>query len=142
MPPPRGLTLTKAGGAAAFSSRRAPWAPSCRGGGGASETQTRPQDGSTQSPQSYVSAPESPSPLSPSRPGLPEAQVTRASRGLRCQQWQQQRKVKMMKKPKFEIGKLMKLHGEGSSSGKASRDETGTKVERADGYEPPVQESV
>uniref|UniRef100_A0A2K6UTN8 Small ribosomal subunit protein eS1 n=1 Tax=Saimiri boliviensis boliviensis TaxID=39432 RepID=A0A2K6UTN8_SAIBB len=52
------------------------------------------------------------------------------------------RKVKMLKKPKFELGKLMELHGEGSSSGKASGDETGAKVERADGYEPPVQESV
>lgn len=40
-PPPRELTLTKAGGAAASSSRCAPWAPSSRGGGGASETQTR-----------------------------------------------------------------------------------------------------
>ncbi|ELW70891.1 40S ribosomal protein S3a [Tupaia chinensis] len=52
------------------------------------------------------------------------------------------RKVKMLKKPKFELGKLMELHGEGSSSGKATGDETSTKVERADGYEPPVQESV
>ena len=40
------------------------------------------------------------------------------------------------------VGKLMELHGEGSSSGKATGDETGAKVERADGYEPPVQESV
>uniref|UniRef100_A0A8P0T3L5 40S ribosomal protein S3a n=1 Tax=Canis lupus familiaris TaxID=9615 RepID=A0A8P0T3L5_CANLF len=52
------------------------------------------------------------------------------------------RKVKMLKKPKFQLGKLMELHGEGSSSGKATGDETGAKVERADGYEPPVQESV
>ncbi|EHB14964.1 40S ribosomal protein S3a [Heterocephalus glaber] len=48
------------------------------------------------------------------------------------------RKVKMLKKPKFELGKLMELHGEGSSSGKATGDETGARVERADGYEPPV----
>ncbi|KAI4585045.1 hypothetical protein MJG53_006579 [Ovis ammon polii x Ovis aries] len=52
------------------------------------------------------------------------------------------RKVKMLKKPKFELGKPMELHGEGSSSGKATGDETGAKVERADGYEPPVQELV
>eukprot|EP00069_Balaena_mysticetus_P005887 bmy_04945T0 len=52
------------------------------------------------------------------------------------------RKVKMLKKPKFELGKLMECHGEGSSSGKAAVDETGAKVERADGYEPVVQESV
>ncbi|KAK2101717.1 40S ribosomal protein S3-1 [Saguinus oedipus] len=34
------------------------------------------------------------------------------------------RKVKMLKKPKFELGKLMALHAEGSSSGKATGDET------------------
>ena len=50
--------------------------------------------------------------------------------------------VKMLKKAKFELGKLMELHGEASSSGKATGDETGAKVEWADGYEPPVQESV
>ncbi|KAL0604177.1 40S ribosomal protein S3a [Plecturocebus cupreus] len=38
------------------------------------------------------------------------------------------RKVKMLKKPKFELGKLMALHGEGSTSGKATGDETGAKV--------------
>ncbi|ELW49138.1 40S ribosomal protein S3a [Tupaia chinensis] len=52
------------------------------------------------------------------------------------------RKVKMLKKPRFKLGKLMELHGEGCSSGKATEDEVGAKAERADGYEPPVQESV
>ena len=51
------------------------------------------------------------------------------------------RKVKMLKS-KFELGKLMELHIEGSSSGKAAVGETGAKVERDDGYKPPVQESV
>lgn len=42
------------------------------------------------------------------------------------------------------VGKLMELHGEGGAAGaaKASGDDTGAKVERADGYEPPIQETV
>ncbi|KAK2496621.1 hypothetical protein MC885_015458 [Smutsia gigantea] len=43
------------------------------------------------------------------------------------------RKVRMLKRPQFELGKLMELHGEGGSPGKAPGDETGAKVERADG---------
>ncbi|ELW72710.1 40S ribosomal protein S3a [Tupaia chinensis] len=39
------------------------------------------------------------------------------------------RKVKMLKKPRFGLGKLVELHGEGSSSGKATGGETGAKVE-------------
>merc|ERR1719494_172162 len=49
------------------------------------------------------------------------------------------RKVKVLKKPKFDLGKLMEMHGEGSSS--TTTTETGTKIER-EGFEPPVQESV
>lgn len=45
----------------------------------------------------------------------------------------------MLNKPKFELGKLMVLYGEGGSSGKNTGDETGAKVERADGYESTVQ---
>lgn len=45
----------------------------------------------------------------------------------------------MLKKPKFELGKLMVLYGESGSSGKNTGDETGAKVEHADGYEPTVQ---
>lgn len=42
------------------------------------------------------------------------------------------------------VGKLMELHGEGggSSAAKPSGDDTGAKVDRADGYEPPIQETV
>lgn len=43
----------------------------------------------------------------------------------------------------FSVGKLMELHGEGGAgAAKATGDETGAKVERADGYEPPIQETV
>ena len=42
------------------------------------------------------------------------------------------------------VGELMELHGEGGASGaaKTTSDDTGAKVERADGYEPPIQETV
>lgn len=49
------------------------------------------------------------------------------------------RKVKVLKKPKFDIGKLMEIHGEGATS--TSTDATGAKIER-ESFEPPVQESV
>nr|QBH74257.1 40S ribosomal protein S3a [Orthoderella ornata] len=48
------------------------------------------------------------------------------------------RKVKVLKKPRFELSKLLELHGDG----KGGTDEPGAKVDRPEGYEPPVQESV
>ncbi|KAK0080154.1 hypothetical protein PV325_009578 [Microctonus aethiopoides] len=51
------------------------------------------------------------------------------------------RKVKVLKKPRFELSKLLELHGDGG--GKPSEPgEVGSKVDRPEGYEPPVQESV
>lgn len=50
------------------------------------------------------------------------------------------RKVKVLKKPKFDIGKLMEMHGEGGS--KTVITDSGETVARPEGYEPPVQQSV
>jgi small subunit ribosomal protein S3Ae len=50
------------------------------------------------------------------------------------------RKVKILKKPKFDLGKLLEMHEE--CSGGAIVSASGEMLELPDSYEPPVQEWV
>ena len=52
------------------------------------------------------------------------------------------RKVKVLKKPKFDIGKLLELHGDGGKSAVVGEGgEVSGSASRPEGYEPPVLES-
>merc|ERR1712133_331987 len=53
------------------------------------------------------------------------------------------RKVKVLRRPRFDLTKLLDMHGEGSGKGTVSTDPaTGETVERPEGYEPPVLDAV
>jgi len=52
------------------------------------------------------------------------------------------RKVKVMKRPRFDLTKLMDMHGEGKGAAVAADPATGEVVERPEGYEPPVMDTV
>jgi len=67
-------------------------------------------------------------------------EIEKVCRGIYPLQNVMVRKVKVIKKPKFDVARLMEMHGENYSS--VTVDEKGQRVERADGYEPPVQATV
>lgn len=55
------------------------------------------------------------------------------------------RKVKVIKRPKYDLGRLMDMHGESGNSAAqttAAPGDAGVVMDRPDGYEPPVLASV
>lgn len=69
------------------------------------------------------------------------SEIEKACRGIYPLQNVHIRKVKVLRKPKLDVGKLLELHGDVTSS--APSEDTGAKVERAkDFVEPAVLSSV
>merc|ERR1711862_135223 len=68
--------------------------------------------------------------------------ITKACQGIYPLHDVHVRKVKVLKRPRFDLSKLMELHGEGKATTTTTDPTTGEVVERPEGYEPPVQASV
>merc|ERR1712154_272098 len=69
--------------------------------------------------------------------------ITKACQGIYPLRDVHIRKVKVIRRPRFDLTKLMDMHHEGSGKTTATTDpNTGEVVERPEGYEPPVQEAV
>lgn len=75
-------------------------------------------------------------------PDSMSSDITKACQGIYPLHDVHVRKVKVLKRPRFDLAKLMELHGEGKATTTTTDPTTGEVVERPEGYEPPVQETV